>query len=1281
MKVIPEQNLQDLMKNKKVYLYIRGKMHRSFIWILFAVLSFSCATSGSSDLNEISIAIKSASSGDEIVPVVNKAFSADYNLKGIESSVKELLVKYPENGELNEIAAFNAMLKSEKGKAFSHLIRSVLDSENRNIPLMLELVFSMNLTANERKVFIRTLEILVSNSKDDNVKQLSRNILTHYYLLEGIPEKAAFETDSNGFIRNWWIIGGFDNDNGKGFYDEYGPEKELDIKKTYKGKVVNVGWRKIRFNGHKGFVPFDSFVSPSNDSLAYMLANIFSPVDKDVILNVSTSDAIKVWVNGSIVFAEENISHFGYDNVRVKVKLFKGENTILFKTCQKTDVWSVGARITEISEKESTDLVALHNFPKDSGKKTFESQIIFPYSEKEPVSEDLKETLYKGLILNFKGYEKYSMNYIRTAYEKAPHNPLIMLYMAKALNVAGEEGKYIDLLNGAINHSFSELASFLIMRGRFFAKKGQKESAEEDYKKALESNPSSVEALKSQAGLFQSKGWHEDSRRILRKALEIEPDSPSLLKLLAASTNRLNYKEDAERIYRKALKLFPGDVSLNEELFHISRERRSGSSALYFLERIIDLSPYNIRAYFDLFEFYRSSKDIDNALHQLEIIKNINPDNSKIHIKEGDLFYEQNKIPQALASWEKAHQLDPKNSYISERISYLKIEEKDESEKYVPDDDKIMEIIKNSIDFAADDGAETLLVYDHAVCRINSDGSSKWYITEVSRALNDAGRDSLINSYLPYDGRKRILKTYSVNSNFEKSEASSVSSFDIRFRQLKKGDFTVIQYIHYKPAPVFLENDFVGQWFVQSPMKHVIYSEWNLIYPEGTKLNIDITGSRTEQVLEKLNDLTVHRFIARNIEPLNYEPNSPPLNNFLETVTVSTSESWDKYVNWERALLKDAFVSAKEIRDKAVKIVEGEQSVIGKINKIFEFVAQDIRYQQEYENTIAGVKPHTAAQTLERGYGDCKDKAILFIQLAKELNIKVDYVIVRTRNTGTLQKTIPNQQFNHAIVYIPSQEGVESGFFMDPTVDLLEIGSLREDDQGATALKLDIGTGKYEFIDIPYQSPELNFQKHDRVYNLSSEGTLKVNDSISMRGGTSSYFRQTLRTKDVGQKMFQRIANSLFKGGVLDKYEHSDIEDITSPFNISFSADVTNLVSVSGGKMTVSMPEQIVNASIITLEKRKLPLWTGIPNLYEINVKFEIPEGFIVESMPNDISISNDCFSIIRTSTIIDERNVAIKSVFMKNCTEISVENYPQFRKLILEVIKKHNEYLVLVRK
>lgn len=1265
----------------KLEFSVRGKMKKSFVLLFIALLSFSCtSTGGKTGFGRgMVINIKTAEQNEEIDAVVASAFENNFDFKDLEASVNLLLKKYPHNGKLNEVAAFISLLKSDNSKMFFHLIKSVLDSNNENTPLMLDLLFSMNLGLDERDIFIKTLNMLTSSSKNYGVRQMSRNILSYYHAIEGDIAKTAFEVKSNGFIKDWWVIGGFDNDSGKGFYDEYEPEKEFNLNKKYKGKVVDVSWRKIKSRSHGGTIQLSNFVSPSYDSLAYMATTIFSPVEKEVILNVSTGDAIKIWVNGTLAFEEDNIVQFGYDNIKVKVKFSKGENVILIKTCQKDRGWSVGLRITELSGKESLSHVVLHDFPKQKTL-NFVPEVLFPYPDKEPVNSDVKENLYKALTFYFKGYDKYFSNYMKKAFEVAPQNFIVMLYMTSAFNNLGEDGKNIDLLNGAITHSSSGLPLFLILRGDFFAKKGQKESAESDYMKALELNPKSISALGGLVYVFKLKGWHEDARQTLLKALDIKPDCPRLLVQLASIMENLNYKEDAERIYRKALSISPGDISLNEKLFDISKEKRIKASMFYFIERMIEIAPEDMRNHFDFFELYRTYKDIENAFNQLNKIKKLNPDNPQIYVREGNLFYELNKVKEALASWERAHELDPKNSYISERISYLKVEESDAIEKYVPDEEKIMEAVKESVNFNADDGAQVLLVYDHAVCRVNSDGSSKWYITEVSRALNDDGRDSLINSYLPYDGRKRILKAYSINSNFEKSEASSVSNYEVRFRQLKKGDFTVVQYVHYKPGSVFLENDFDGQWYVQNPMVHMLYSEWNLVYPKGTNLKIDTIGNRVEQSFEELEGLTVHKFIARNIEPLNYEPGSPPLSNFIESISVSTAESWDKYVNWEKALLKDVFVSAKEIRDKAIKIVENETTTLGKINKIFEFVAQEIRYQQEYESVIAGVKPHTAAQTLERGYGDCKDKAVLFIQLAKELNIKVDYVLVRTRNAGKLERKIPKQQFNHAIVYIPSQEGIESGFFMDPTVDLLEIGNLREDDQGAAALKLEVETGKYEILDIPFQSPELNFQKYERTYALSEKGVFQVNNSLLMRGDYASYFRQALRTKDTGQKVLQRLTNSLFRGGVLSEYNHSDIEEIFSPLKIDFSADVSNLVSESENKVIITMPEQLISTSTITLEKRKLPLWTGVPSLYEFDVKIEIPEQFKVESTPNDLEFTNEYFSISRKSTVVDEKTIIIKSYFLKKSTEISVENYSEFRNLVLEVIKKHNESLVLIK-
>ena len=85
---------------------------------------------------------------------------------------------------------------------------------------------------------------------------------------------------------------------------------------------------------------------------------------------------------------------------------------------------------------------------------------------------------------------------------------------------------------------------------------------------------------------------------------------------------------------------------------------------------------------------------------------------------------------------------------------------------------------------------------------------------------------------------------------------------------------------------------------------------------------------------------------------------------------------------------------------------------------------------------------------------------LLFITLAKIAGIKSQFALVRTRNSGPVERTLPRQSFNHAIVYVPEQEGI-SGRFYDTTVDALDFSSLRQDDQGTLSLLYDPEEGQH----------------------------------------------------------------------------------------------------------------------------------------------------------------------------------------------------------------------------
>src|SRR5262249_1190939 len=156
----------------------------------------------------------------------------------------------------------------------------------------------------------------------------------------------------------------------------------------------------------------------------------------------------------------------------------------------------------------------------------------------------------------------------------------------------------------------------------------------------------------------------------------------------------------------------------------------------------------------------------------------------------------------------------------------------------------------------------------------------------------------------------------------------------------------------------------------------------------GQKLHVSKIGP-VEEAEALDGDRRVLTFHAAHLPPLVQEQHTPPVIDLLAQVEVSTVDGWDDYVRWERALLVDAFRSDPKLDALVDKIVEGSKSPREKLDKLYHHAAENVRYQQDYENTIAGVRPHAAPVVVERGYGDCKDKAVLLIQMARRAGLKL----------------------------------------------------------------------------------------------------------------------------------------------------------------------------------------------------------------------------------------------------------------------------------------------------
>ena len=88
--------------------------------------------------------------------------------------------------------------------------------------------------------------------------------------------------------------------------------------------------------------------------VGYAVAEFHSPRDREVQIRSSTTNAIKIWVNGKLI-DEHNVYHAGsqFDQFEADAVLREGKNQILVKLCQNaqdqswTEVFSFQLRVCD----------------------------------------------------------------------------------------------------------------------------------------------------------------------------------------------------------------------------------------------------------------------------------------------------------------------------------------------------------------------------------------------------------------------------------------------------------------------------------------------------------------------------------------------------------------------------------------------------------------------------------------------------------------------------------------------------------------------------------------------------------------------------------------------------------------------------------------------------------------------------------------------------------------------------------------------------------------------
>ncbi len=194
-------------------------------------------------------------------------------------------------------------------------------------------------------------------------------ILAEWYLAHATPAQLSF-------VKEWLVVGPYED-----------PDEATRLSKDYLGNEVTVAPREGEeasqgrtWDYWDNLVPGIVSVADAVDrypnsgwaqvngnypaGAAYMATYVNTPTPVSVVLNISASDMVRVWLNGSLVAEtdgcvpgdlEGEVPTIVVDDLKVPVELIAGWNTVMVKSAQKArqdgrpchPAWQFGLRISD----------------------------------------------------------------------------------------------------------------------------------------------------------------------------------------------------------------------------------------------------------------------------------------------------------------------------------------------------------------------------------------------------------------------------------------------------------------------------------------------------------------------------------------------------------------------------------------------------------------------------------------------------------------------------------------------------------------------------------------------------------------------------------------------------------------------------------------------------------------------------------------------------------------------------------------------------------------------
>jgi hypothetical protein len=257
-------------------------------------------------------------------------------------------------------------------------------------------------------------------------------------------------------------------------------------------------------------------------------------------------------------------------------------------------------------------------------------------------------------------------------------------------------------------------------------------------------------------------------------------------------------------------------------------------------------------------------------------------------------------------------------------------------------------------------------------------------------------------------------------------------------------------------------------------------------------------GDSTQMTITESGGLREIEIRKEHVKAMHLEENMPAWTIPFAYFSLSSYKSWKDVNKWAQQV----FQLGKEgdLSEVFEEIFKGGETTDEKINKIINYVQDDIRYMG-IESGIGCIKPFPPEQVVKQRFGDCKDKSLLLVTLLNKIGVGNAYpALVNSALQGKTEAMYPNNQvFNHCIVAFDYEN---HRYWIDPTV-ALQGGDFRDIytmDYGRT-LVIGLPADSLTPMSTHPQKTGVDFSQEMTVSSFTAPATLT---SISSRYGAEA---------------------------------------------------------------------------------------------------------------------------------------------------------------------------------